>query len=653
MKRFKIRFLPIDIVYTAEEGENLLDFAMRTGININASCGGFGTCGRCRLKLIEGNIEFRQKREFVPSESDKKEGIILACQSYIKGDAIIEIPIESQVDKETLREKIKTKVLSAHSDVLSLNTIKPDPIVFKKPIKLEPATREGMDDLSSVVGAIKKQIDKRDVNVRLHALQALPSTIRDTSGIVTVTLFDMEHNLELIKIESGDTTKRQYAIALDLGTTTICGRLINIAEKGRDGLRVLGELSDYNAQISYGDDVITRIMHTKKKGGLKRLQDALVRTVNSIIDELIGASGIKKEDILFMVAAGNTTITHLFLGVEPTYIMIEPYTPCFLSPPVVRAKDIGINLSYETPIFSFPCVSSYVGGDIVSGIIGSGLNKKDGVNLFIDIGTNGEIVLAGPDWILCTSCSAGPAFEGGGITCGMRATKGAIEQIRIDPVTFEPTVLTIGHTKPSGICGSGLIDGIAEMFLSGIILQNGKINRDISSKRIRQKKGIYEYVICYGKDTLTGKDITITEPDLDNLMRAKAALFAGCKVLMDISGIGFGEIHNIIIAGGFGHFIDPFKAQIIGLLPELPVEKFSFIGNASIHGATLYALSKVYAREAQRVAQMMTNIELSNNKAFMDEFIAALFLPHTNERLFPNMVKKINVKTNSMGDKNV
>ncbi|HPU29999.1 MAG TPA: ASKHA domain-containing protein [Syntrophorhabdaceae bacterium] len=650
MKRFKIRFLPIDIVYTAEEGENLLDFAMSAGININASCGGFGTCGRCRLKLIEGNIEYRGQRESSGSETDKKEDIILACQSYIKGDAIIEIPIESQIDKEALREKIKTKVLSARYDILSLNTIKPNPIVFKKLINIKLATCEGMDDLSSVIGAIKKEIHKKDIKVRLHALQTLPSTIRDANGVITVTLFDTGHYWELIKIESGDTTKRQYAIALDLGTTTICGRLIDITEKEKDGPRILEELSDYNAQISYGDDVITRIMHTKKKGGLKRLHDAVVKTTNSIMEELIGASGIKKEDIMFIVAAGNTTMTHLFLGVEPTYIMIEPYTPCFLSPPVVRAYDIGINLSRETPIFSFPCVSSYVGGDIVSGIVGSGLNKKDGVNLFIDIGTNGEIVLTGPDWMLCASCSAGPAFEGGGIKCGMRAAKGAIEQIRIDPVTFEPTVLTIGHIKPAGICGSGLIDGIAEMFLSGIILQNGKINRDLGSKRIRQTEGVYEYVICYGKDTLTGKDIVITESDLDNLMRAKAAMFAGCKVLVDVSGIGLDDIDKIIIAGGFGHFIDPFKAQIIGLFPELPVEKFSFIGNASLHGATLCALSKTYAQEAQRVAQMMTNIELSNNKAFMDEFIAAMFLPHTNERLFPNVIKKIK---NSIGDKSV
>ncbi len=656
-KRHKIRFLPIDIAYTAEEEENLLDFALRVGIHINASCGGFGTCGRCRLKLIEGHIDFRDEKVSTLTPSDKKEGILLACQSYIIGDATLEIPIESQVDKEALKEKTKTRVLSPHYDILPLNAVKADPIVFKKSITLEPALKEGMDDLSCVVGAIKKNIDKKDILVNLTALKKLPSTIREAKrgakGTITVTLADMDYYLELIKIEPSDTTKRQYAVAMDLGTTTICGRIIDITDKATSRHRVIEETSDYNAQISYGDDVITRIMHTRKEGGLKRLQDAVIKTVNSVIDELIEASGINREDITFMVAAGNTTMTHLFLGIEPAYIMIEPYTPCFLSPPVVKAIDIGINLSHASCVFLFPCVSSYVGGDIVSGIMGSGLNRKDTINLFIDIGTNGEIVLTGPDWMLCTSCSAGPAFEGGGISCGMRATVGAIEQIRIDPESLEPRVLTIGHSKPSGICGSGLIDSIAEMFLSGIISQNGKINRDLHSDRIRQREGIYEYVICYGKDTKTGKDITITEPDLDNLMRAKAAMFAGCKVLVDMAGINFGEIDSVIIAGGFGHFIDPIKAQIIGLLPEAPTEKFKFIGNASLLGASLYALSKEYVREAQRLAGVMTNIELSNNKAFTDEFIAAMFLPHTDERLFPHVFKRLNIKTKKTGDINV
>ncbi|MCX7966029.1 MAG: ASKHA domain-containing protein [Syntrophorhabdaceae bacterium] len=643
MKRHRIRFLPLDIVYTAEDEENLLDLALRVGVHINASCGGFGTCARCRVKLIEGEIEFRGKND--TPRLDNRENFILACQSYIKGDATIEIPLESRIDRTALEARKELNVLPASTGAISLNAIDPDPMVFKKFISLDPqGLRENIDDLSSILKTLEKDYPQTHIKVSLDALKKLPFALRSANWQATATLFYQHDDIEIINFEPEDTTERQYALAIDIGTTTVCGRIIDIKADKKRGARILGEVSDYNAQISYGDDVITRIMHTKKKGGLKRLQDAVVQTINSIIDELIDNTHISREDITLMVAAGNTTMTHLFIGVEPQYIMLEPYTPCFLFPPVVKAIEIGLRLNKDTPVFLIPCVASYVGGDIVAGVMAAELHKADGFNLFIDIGTNGEIVLSGPSWMLCASCSAGPALEGGGIKHGMRATKGAIEQIRINPLTFEPAILTIGHTKPSGICGSGLIDLIAEMFSTGMLSQNGKINRDLISDRIREKDGIWEYVLCHGEDTLTGKDITISEADIDNIMRAKAAMFAGCKVLLDISKIHFNEIDRVYIAGGFGHFIDPVKAQTIGLLPDMPVEKFKFIGNGSLQGASLYALSKEYVRAAERIVKMMTNIDLSKHSSFMEEFMAAMFLPHTDERLFPDTFKKLKKK---------
>jgi uncharacterized 2Fe-2S/4Fe-4S cluster protein (DUF4445 family) len=285
-------------------------------------------------------------------------------------------------------------------------------------------------------------------------------------------------------------------------------------------------------------------------------------------------------------------------------------------------------------------VSSYVGGDIVAGVIGSGMSRSDKITLFMDIGTNGEIVLGNKDWLICTSCSAGPAFEGGGIQFGMRAENGAIEQVRINPVSYEPMIMTVGKEKPKGVCGSGLIDGVAELFLTKILDQNGKFRRDLATSRVREGESGYEYVVVYKENTLIHRDIVVTEVDLSNLIRAKAALYAGCKVLLDNVGLSFDDIERIIIAGGFGHYIDLEKAQTIGLLPELPLERFIFVGNGSLLGARLFSFSRGFMEEAENISKMMTNVELSSSQKFMDEFVAACFLPHTDGKAFPRTLKK-------------
>jgi uncharacterized 2Fe-2S/4Fe-4S cluster protein (DUF4445 family) len=282
-----------------------------------------------------------------------------------------------------------------------------------------------------------------------------------------------------------------------------------------------------------------------------------------------------------------------------------------------------------------------VGGDIVAGVLGSGVFQRDEITLFMDIGTNGEIVLGNNDWLMCASCSAGPAFEGGGIKFGIRAGKGAIEQVKINPATFEPMILTIGRSKPLGICGSGLIDIVAELIEVGLIDQNGKFKRNLHTERIRSGESGYEYVLCYAPETQINRDIVITEVDLDNLIRTKAAVYAGCRVLLENAGLSFSDVEKFIIAGGFGHYIDIEKAQTIGLLPELPFERFVFVGNGALLGERLLSFSKNFLDEAERIARMMTNLELSNNNNFMDEFVAAMFLPHTDEKAFPGVIARL------------
>jgi uncharacterized 2Fe-2S/4Fe-4S cluster protein (DUF4445 family) len=374
---------------------------------------------------------------------------------------------------------------------------------------------------------------------------------------------------------------------------------------------------------------------------LKKLQEVVVSTINKIIQELLDMSRIDRSLISHLVIAGNTTMTQFLLGLDPKYIREDPYVPTANFIPPVRAVHLGINIGEHVHIYIFPMVASYVGGDIVAGILGSGVFQRETLTLYMDIGTNGEIVLGNKDWLASVSCSAGPAFEGAGIKFGMRATRGAIEQVNIHPRTYEPMILTIGRAKPIGICGSGLIDTVAALLETGMIDQNGKFQRDIPADRVRMGPDGYEYVLVQKEETQIQKDIVLTEIDIENLIRTKAAIYAGCKVLLDSVGLGFKDLGQVIIAGGFGRHLDLEKAVFIGLLPELDIEKFIFVGNGSLLGARLLSFSKELLKETERIALMMTNLELSNHPTFMNEFIAAMFLPHTDSSAFPQVMEKL------------
>jgi uncharacterized 2Fe-2S/4Fe-4S cluster protein (DUF4445 family) len=568
-------------------------------------------------------------------------------------DLVVEIPFESQVDRVALkRRKEPSHILSAMDVDRLVKGWSVDPSVFKKYVELPaPSPEDNINDLARLTRELRKTHSMNDVSVDFRMLKKLAATVRKADWRVTVTIVLTRKGYTLINVEPGNTEEQNYSIVIDIGTTTVCGQLLDLARcqvyrrmEGPDNgtqACTLAETADYNAQISYGEDVISRIVFAQKAGGLKRLQEVIVSTINGVIRELLAMSGIQVELISHLVFAGNTTMTHLVLGLDPKYIMMSPYTPTSNFIPPVRAINIGLNVKDHVFTYIFPGVASYVGGDIVAGVLGSGIFQRDEITLFIDVGTNGEIVIGNKDWLTCTSCSAGPAFEGGGIKFGMRAGNGAIEQVKINPSTYEPMILTIARTKPAGICGSGLIDLVAELFEAGAIDQNGKFNRELPTARIREGESGWEYVLSFAAESYIGRDIVLTEVDLDNLIRAKAAIYAGCKTLLDSVGLRFDNLERVIIAGGFGHSIDLEKAQMIGLLPDVPVEKFLFVGNGSLLGARLLSFSRELLKQTERIAKTMTNIELANNPAFMDEFIAALFIPHTNESDFPRVSEQI------------
>jgi uncharacterized 2Fe-2S/4Fe-4S cluster protein (DUF4445 family) len=404
---------------------------------------------------------------------------------------------------------------------------------------------------------------------------------------------------------------------------------------------VLAEHAEFNGQISYGEDVITRIVYAEKPGGLDRIQGAVVATINKILGRIIQRSGVDPQDISTITLAGNTTMTQLLLKIEPRYIRRAPYVPASSLYPPIKACELGMNLEDHVTALVYPVVSSYVGGDIVAGVMGSGIHLSQEVTLFMDVGTNAEIVIGNKDWLACAACSAGPAFEGGGLQFGMRAAPGAIEDFSLNPATFEPMIATIGRQRPKGICGSGLINMVACMFELGVIDNRGKFDPGLKTPRLREKDGIHEFVLAWEKETQIDRDITISEIDIENLIRAKGAIYSGCMTLLTEVGMGIQDIERIILAGGFGSFVDLDKAMTIGLLPEIDPDKVTYLGNGSLLGARMSSLTNRIRRDVVEVIRKMTNFELSETASYMDNYIAALFLPHTDLDRFPRLQQRL------------
>ena len=478
--------------------------------------------------------------------------------------------------------------------------------------------------------------------VDLPVIRKIPDILREADFKVTATLARPVHagrKTHIINIQPGDTTDRNYAIAMDIGTTTIYGQIIDLVTGD-----VLASFGEYNGQISYGEDVISRIMYAEKSGGLETLHEAVIHIINKLIKKMVRQARIDPDEISSITLAGNTTMTQLLLKVNPRYIRRSPYVPASTLYPPIKAVDLGLDLGDHVTALVFPEVSSYVGGDIVAGVMGSGMYRTEELTLFMDIGTNAEIVIGNKDWLACAACSAGPAFEGGGVKFGMRAAKGAIEDFSMDPLTFEPMNITIGNVRPKGICGSGLIIMAATLFEMGVIDNRGKFNRDLNTPRIRETDGIFEYVLAWKDETQIDRDIALTEPDIDNLIRAKGAIYSGFMTLLEEVGLGIRDIRRIYLAGGFGSYVDLEKAMIIGLLPEIDPDRVRFIGNGSLMGAKMSSLTNRIRKDVVEVTKRMTNFELSETPSFMNNYVAALFLPHTDMDQFPRLKARLDAR---------
>lgn len=622
MKKYTVQFLPDGKSVEVDEGTKIAEAAHQAEVFINNLCGGEGVCGQCRVQVTAGEAEAGEHAAGFFSREEIESGYVLACQTEVHSDLEITIPPESRMED--------AKIMTGEGETLTRSE-DDKPLVRKIFLELPPPTmQDNIADIERISRELRKSIGWHSFDIRLECLKGLSEKLRGNDWKVTVTVVRDKDRYRIQRIEPLDTRIRNYGLAVDVGTTTVVAQLVDMHTRS-----VLGVEGSHNLQASYGEDVISRMIYACGKGGVAPLHDAVIKNINQLIGRLASGHEISKEDIYAAVAAGNTTMSHFLLGLTPCSIRLEPYVPTADEYPQILAGEIGIDINPNAILETIPTVASYVGGDIVAGVMSCGIADHPEVKGLIDIGTNGEIAIGNNEWLVCCSASAGPAFEGGGTRCGMRAIKGAIEKIQISDgiVSYE----TIGQAPPRGICGSGLIDCIHELVKNGIIGADGKFNRTLKDERLTVQDDVPQYTVAPGEETETGEPVVITESDIDNLIKSKGAVFAAIKSLVDYIGLSFDQIDRFYVAGGFGSFLNISKAISIGLLPDIALEKIQFIGNSSLTGARMSLLSESALEKCVNISRSMTNIELSNYQPFMDEYIAALFLPHTDRKLFPSV----------------
>jgi uncharacterized 2Fe-2S/4Fe-4S cluster protein (DUF4445 family) len=617
-------------------GTMISDAAHLAGVEIGQPCGGQGRCGRCAVQVTEGLA--RRRSTLRLSAEAVEQGFALACQTVIEGDVTIHVPPQDKIERNLTTDRVVGEVTVPDDyDYDRVQTIR------RVYLELTPPSMDDQtDDWARLQTALRLQAGIQDVTCSLHLLQTLGKTLRDGEWRITVVV---EKNLEfpekpvrLIEVYPGhvDDYSTIWGAAVDIGTTTVSLWLVNLISG-----KVHAQVAEYNGQIARGEDVISRIIYSGKPGGEQEMRQRVLDTINGLVDTATKRLKAKPEDVMKMTIAGNSTMIHLLLGIPAGSIRLSPFITAVNHPPAMIAKEVGINIHHCGTVDCLPGVASYVGADITAGVLSSGVETAENVTLFIDVGTNGEIVLGNRDWLVTCACSAGPAFEGAGVVNGMRATKGAIEEVWISNDTLEPTYRVIGGVKPKGICGSGLISLLSEAFLTGVIDKAGNVNLMAKTNRVREGSHGGEYVLAWGSETDNGEDIIITRVDIDNLLRAKAAIYAGFSILADTVGTPLEMVDRVLVGGSFGKYINVEKAVQIGLLPDMDWSRFDFLGNTSVKGAYASLLDWRKRDRITEIAKRMTYIELSADNSFYDAFTSALFLPHTDMSKFPSVAEAL------------
>lgn len=657
----KVQFAPAGREIEAVEGWTILEAAQACGVEINIPCGGQGRCGRCAVIVADGDGRVRRRSTMRLSAADIAAGYALACQSVVLGDLAVTVPPQEEIARHLVTEKAAVAI----QPPAGYNVANQPLLALFLPLD-PPDLGDQTDDWSRVQAALSRDYGIQGLTADLSLLRELGAILRaadwEVTAIVETDAWDRPDGPpRVVDLLPGRQTDALYAAAIDIGTTTVSLYLVDLLTG-----QVVARSADYNAQISRGEDVISRIIYASQKpkvanlpqvGNLSEMQHLVTGTINKLIQHVCRRAGIEPQQIYKAVVAGNPTMLHLFLGIPAEQIRLAPYIPAVNHTPSMPggAASLGLEINPRATVDCLPGVASYVGADITAGVLSSGLHEAEALRLFIDVGTNGEMVLGNADWLITCACSAGPAFEGAGVQHGMRATAGAIEEVWINAETHEPAYRTIGNLPPKGICGSGLISLLAEMFVAGVVDKSGNLAPSDaqaglrpSRPRVRQGEHGDEYVVAWAEETATGQDIAISKVDIDNLLRTKAAIYAGFSSLAEAVGVELAMVDELLIGGSFGQHINVEKAVEIGLLPDLATTdgdedgadrwaRFRYLGNTSLRGAYYALLSRDLRAEVRDIAGKMTYLELSADNRFYEQFTSALFLPHTDIGLFPSV----------------
>ncbi|MBS7269596.1 MAG: DUF4445 domain-containing protein [Candidatus Freyarchaeota archaeon] len=627
MKGFVVRFEPEGKKLTAHSESTILDLAKEVGVGIRSECGGKGKCGKCRIIVEEqhnlSEVTEIERKHLTPQEIGR--GYRLACMTTIRANSLVFIPSESRLSVRRMQIWGMEQPVKLDPNVRKVN------LVLEKPTLQNPVA----DDLN-ILTHLEKVCGLQDLEWEYELVKNIPDTVRVGNWNLTVTLLN---DRRVIDLEPGDTTSRSFGFAVDIGTSKIVGYLVDL-----NSGEVVGFGSLENPQIAFGEDILSRISYAEESPEKRRrLQVLAVEGINKIVQTACGEAGVSPSEIYELTIVGNTAMFSLFLGIQTKYLHLAPYVPGVKGPVVVKAQELGINANPRASVYALPNIAGYVGADAVGDVLATNIHEMQEMCLLVDVGTNGEVFVGNREDIVSCSCAAGPAFEGVHIQHGMKAVSGAIERVKIDPKTFEVKYVTIDEAKPVGICGSGIIDAVAEMFKCGIISERGKFN-DLETARMIRVEGKPEFVIAWSEETAIGKNITVSLKDIEEVQLAKAAIHTGCAILMEKKAVAEEDIDKVFIAGAFGNYIDPESAKFLGLIPDVPTEKITFAGNTALAGAKMALLSREVRKTAQRLSRWIRYVELMAEPNFQREFVKSTVIPYRHLERYPSVKKYLEEK---------
>jgi uncharacterized 2Fe-2S/4Fe-4S cluster protein (DUF4445 family) len=624
-KKFQVIFQPPGRRGEVLEGKTIIEVSRELGVEIESLCGGVRNCGKCKIKLVEGDLSpFTDEESKFITDSERAEGYRLSCVAQIKGDVLIYIPEESRADEQVVRKAATEKPIE----------LKPAITLYSVEL-IPPSLHDPLGDFDRLKKTLSERYHLHHLEIDYPALLKLPHALRQGNWKVTVAIW-MEK--EILDIKPG-RVDGLYGLAIDIGTTTVAGYLCNL----RSGELIATE-SMMNPQTIYGEDVMSRVTYTMTHhDGLKMINRSIIEGLNQLIKTVTEDCHLSPEDILELTIVGNTTMHHFLLGIDPQYLGVSPFPPAVHHSMNVKARELGLKVHPSANVYILPIEAGFVGADNVGVLIAEEPYRQDEMTLIIDIGTNGELVMGNKERLISSSCATGPALEGAHIKFGMRAAPGAIERVRIDPNTLEVDFKIIGKSflksesksnTAKGICGSGVIDAIAELYRNRIIDKSGRFEKNTPSPRLRISDGSPEFVIAWREETSIGRDITITQKDVRNVQLAKGAIYAGAKLMM--RRLGIERLDKVILAGAFGSYIDIEKAMVLGMFPDCDLKNVYAVGNAAGDGARIALLNRDKRLEADEIARKVEYVELTIEKDFQKEFIDALHIPHMKDP-FPHL----------------